>query len=75
MLRERCMFDEAYAFLEKHYNDSDFGSADEEGTITYEYVELSQKYRGSKLWQSLILDVLDHLERKMKWEKSKNEAK
>lgn len=58
--REKIMFDEAKAFLEKHYNDTDFTQMIEE------YQELSNKFRGSLLWQSLILDVLDHLERKIK---------
>lgn len=83
MLREKEMFDNAYIFLEKHWNDNDFGQKEEkvesknpkdyykEGSIMYEYYELQAKYKGSKLWQTLLLDVLDHLERKMEFERRK----
>lgn len=71
MLREKEMFDNAYLFLEKHYNDRDFGDLENRESAIAEYQELQKKYKGSGLWQELLLAVNDHLERKMKYERRK----
>lgn len=65
------MFDNAYLFLEKHWDDKDFGDMDNPNSAIAEYQELQKKYKGSGLWQDLLLVVNDHLERKYKYIKKK----
>lgn len=62
-MREKEIFEEAYNLLEKHYNDKDFEQ------LTKEFIEINNKFRGSGLWQNLVLAVLDHLEAKAKYER------
>lgn len=64
-MKEKQMFEEAYNLLEKHYNDKDFEQ------LTKEFVDINNKFRGSGLWKNLVLAVLDHLEAKAKYERSK----
>ena len=65
------MFESAKEFLVKHWNDADMGSIEQKDSVTAELVEIDKKYSGSKLWQELILNVIDCLEKKMKYEKGK----
>lgn len=64
-MREKEIFEEAYNLLEKHYEDKDFEQ------LTEEFLEINNKFRGSGLWQNLVLAVLDHLEAKAKYERRK----
>lgn len=64
-MREKEIFEEAYNLLEKHYEDKDFEQ------LTNEFIEINDKFRGSGLWQNLVLAVLDHLEAKAKYERRK----
>lgn len=64
-MREKEIFEEAYNLLEKHYEDKDFEQ------LTQEFIEINDKFRGSGLWQNLVLAVLDHLEAKAKYERRK----
>lgn len=64
-MREKEIFEEAYKLLEKHYEDKDFEQ------LTKEFLEINDKFRGSGLWQNLVLAVLDHLEAKAKYERRK----
>lgn len=64
-MREKEIFEEAFNLLEKHYNDKDFEQ------LTNEFVEINNKFRGSGLWQNLVLAVLAHLEAKAKYERRK----
>ncbi len=61
------MFREALEWLEKNYDDTDFEK------LAKELLYMSSKYKGSGLWQNLVYAVLDHLEAKVKYERSKNE--
>ena len=64
-MREKEIFEEAFNLLEKHYNDKDFEQ------LTNEFVEINNKFRGSGLWQNLVLAVIAHLEAKAKYERRK----
>lgn len=66
MRKEKEMFDEAFKWLETNYENADFNK------LAQEYAELSilKKFKGSQLWQKLLLDVIEHLEAKAKYEKS-----
>ena len=68
MLKEKKMFDEAYEFLEAHYNDKDMD------LVAKELPEVCSRYT-TPLWGELICDVVSHLERKMKWTKQQEESK
>ena len=66
MRKEREMFDDAFKWLEQNYDNTDFDK------LASEIPTLCKKYKGSGLWQNLILAVLDHLEAKAKYEKNLN---
>ena len=68
MLKERQMFDDAYKWLEENYDNTDFDKLAQELPI------ICNRYKGSGLWQSLVYAVLDHLEAKAKYERSKQHA-
>ncbi|QEH68193.1 hypothetical protein [Cellulosilyticum sp. WCF-2] len=65
MLKERQMFDDAYKWLEENYDNTDFDK------LAQELPTICNRYKGSGLWQSLVYAVLDHLEAKAKYERSK----
>lgn len=62
MEKEKEMFREALEWLEVNYNNTDFDK------LVAEIPTLCKKYKGSGLWQNLVLAVLDHLEAKAKYE-------
>ena len=62
MRKEREMFAEALNFLERHYEQTDFNQ------LALELPQQCRRYKGSGLWQNLILAVVDHLEAKAKYE-------
>lgn len=68
MRKEREMFREILEWLEKNYDDTNFDKLAEELPC------MCSKYKGSGLWQNLVYAVLDHLEAKAKYERSKNES-
>ncbi|ADZ82680.1 hypothetical protein [Cellulosilyticum lentocellum] len=68
MLKERQMFDDAYKWLEENYDNTDFDK------LSQELPNICNRYKGSGLWQSLVYAVLDHLEAKAKYERSKQHA-
>lgn len=57
------MFEEAYKLLEINYDSTDFDR------LSAEIPTLCKKYKGSGLWQNLVLAVLEHLEAKAKYER------
>lgn len=59
------MFEEAYKLLETNYDNTDFDR------LAAEIPTLCRKYKGSGLWQNLVLAVLEHLEAKAKYERRK----
>ena len=65
------MFESAKEFLVKHWNDADMGSIEQKDSVTAELVDIDKKYKGSELWQKLVINVIDTLEMKMKYEKGK----
>ena len=69
------MFESAKEFLVKHWNDADMGSIEQKGSVTAELVDIDKKYKGSELWQKLVINVIDTLEMKMKYEKERKNEK
>lgn len=65
------MFEAAKELLIKHWDDADMGSIEQKDSVTAELVEIDKKFKGSKLWQELVLNVIDCLEKKMKYEREK----
>ena len=65
------MFESAKELLIKHWDDEDMGSIEQKDSVTAELVEIDKKYKGSELWQKLVINVIDTLEMKMKYEKGK----
>ena len=65
------MFESAKEFLVKHWNDADMGSIEQKDSVAAELVDIDKKYKGSELWQKLVINVIDTLEMKMKYEKGK----
>ena len=63
MRREQEIFQTAFSFLERHYDDKDLELVAQELPI------ICSKFRGSKLYQNLIIAVVAHLEAKLKYEK------
>lgn len=63
MRKEKEMFSIAFDFLERHYNDKDLELVSQELPI------MCSKFKGSGLYQNLILAVVAHLEAKLKYEK------
>ena len=65
MKKEKEIFDTAFKFLERHYNDKDLELVAQELPI------ICSRFRGSKLYQNLILAVVAHLEAKLKYEQGR----
>ena len=63
MRKEHEMFNTAYDFLERHYNDKDLELVAQELPI------ICSRFKGSGLYQNLILAVVAHLEAKLNYEK------
>lgn len=63
MRKEKEMFEVAFDFLERHYNDENLELVAQELPI------ICSKFKGSKLYQNLIIAVVAHLEAKLKYEK------
>ena len=63
MKKEREMFNVALEFLECHYNDKDLE------LVSQELPTMCSKFKGSGLYQNLILAVVAHLEAKLNYEK------
>ncbi len=71
----KSLFHEAEAYMERHWYDKDFGEMNEPVSLIADYQRMQAKHKGSQLWQELLLVVNDNLEKKMKYEKRKeNEA-
>lgn len=64
MEEETKMFAEALRFLRDYYDEPDWDELAKELPI------LCNKYKGSKLFASLLLAVLDHIENIYRWKKS-----
>ena len=65
MRKEKEMFDVAFKFLEIHYNDKDLELVAQELPI------MCSKFKGSGLYQNLIIAVVEHLEKKLKYEQGR----
>ena len=63
MKKEKEIFDTAFKFLELHYNDKDLELVAQELPI------ICSRFKGSGLYQNLILAVVAHLEAKLNYEK------
>ena len=63
MRKEHEMFNAAFDFLERHYNDKDLELVAQELPI------ICSRFKGSGLYQNLILAVVAHLEDKLNYEK------
>ena len=63
MRTEQKMFSVALEFLERHYNDKDLE------LVAQELPVMCSKFKGSGLYQNLILAVVAHLEAKLNYEK------
>ena len=71
----KSLFHEAEAYMERHWYDKDFGDMRDSSSAIADYQRIQAKHSGSQLWQELLLVVNDNLEKKMKYEKRKeNEA-
>ena len=66
MRKEKEMFDVAFKFLELHYNDKDLELVAQELPI------MCSKFKGSGLYQNLIIAVVEHLEAKLKYEQGRS---
>lgn len=65
MRKEQEIFNVAFDFLERHYNDKDLES------VAQELPTICSKFRGSGLYQNLILAVVEHLEKKLLYEQGR----
>ena len=63
MKKEKEIFDTAFKFLELHYNDKDLELVAQDLPI------ICSRFKGSGLYQNLILAVVAHLEAKLNYEK------
>lgn len=64
MRKEQKMFDVAFDFLERHYNDKNLELVAQELPI------ICAKF-SSGLYQNLIIAVVEHLEKKLKYEQGR----
>ena len=65
MRKEKEMFDVAFKFLELHYNDKNLES------VAQELPAIFSRFKGSGLYQNLILAVVAHLEAKLLYEQGR----
>lgn len=65
MRKEQKMFNVAFDFLERHYNDKNLESVAQELPI------ICSKFKGSGLYQNLIIAVVAHLEAKLLYEQGR----
>ena len=65
MRKEQEMFNVAFDFLQRHYNDKDLELVAQELPI------ICSKFKGSGLYQNLIIAVVEHLEAKLKYEQGR----
>lgn len=63
MRKEKEMFEVAFDFLERHYNDENLELVAQELPI------ICSKFKGSGLYQNLLISVVEHLEAKLNYEK------
>lgn len=56
------IFNICHKFVKKHIEDKDFGAIDQEGSITWEYHRIFNKY-DSMLYQEMLLSGMEELER------------
>ena len=63
MRREQEMFNVAFDFLQHHYNDKDLE------LVAKELPAICSRFKGSGLYQNLIIAVVAHLEAKLNYEK------
>lgn len=63
MRKEKEMFSVAFDFLERHYNDKDLE------LVAQELPTICSRFKGSGLYQNLIIAVVEHLEKKLNYEK------
>ena len=68
MKREQKMFNVAFDFLERHYNDKDLE------LVGQELPTICSKF-SSRLYQNLIIAVVEHLEAKLKYEQERREIR
>lgn len=64
MKKEQKMFSVAFDFLERHYNDKNLES------VAQELPTICSKF-SSGLYQNLIIAVVEHLEKKLKYEQGR----
>ena len=64
MRKEQKMFSVALEFLERHYNDKDLE------LVAKELPTICSKF-SSRLYQNLIIAVVEHLEAKLKYEQGR----
>lgn len=64
MRKEQKMFSVALEFLERHYNDKNLES------VAQELPTICSKF-SSRLYQNLIIAVVEHLEAKLKYEQGR----
>lgn len=65
MRKEKEIFDAAFKFLELHYNDKDLE------LVAQELPTICSKFKGSGLYQNLIIAVVEHMEKKLKYEQGR----
>lgn len=65
MGKEKEMFDVVFNFLERHYNDKDLE------LVAQELPAMCSKFRGSGLYQNLIIAIVEHLEAKLRYEQGR----
>ena len=65
------MYEAAKDFLKRHWNDENMGEVGQKGSVVDELVDIDKKFKGAKLWQSLILDTIDCLEAWYKYRRKK----
>lgn len=63
MRKEQEIFSVAFDFLERHYNDKNLE------LVAQELPTMCSKFKGSGLYQNLIIAVVAHLEAKLNYEK------
>ena len=63
MRREQEIFQTAFNFLERHYDDKDLE------LVAQELPTICSRFKGSGLYQNLIIAVVEHLEKKLNYEK------
>lgn len=65
MRKEQEIFQVAFDFLERHYNDKDLE------LVSQELPTICSRFKGSGLYQNLIIAVVEHLEKKLLYEQGR----